>query len=100
MCRLLVTGDILILFDINSQKYQDLDFLLPLLDSMMQQDPSCRTTAEGACSMLEETLSALEGSYLQWRLRPRTGESITKRIAYDTYDLAKAGVGQLKEYFV
>jgi len=76
-------------------KYRDLSFLEPLIFSMLHPDPEARPTAGEACLLFQEICSKLSGSYLRWRLRPRT-ETTPESVIYDTVDIAKAGLYQLK----
>lgn len=77
------------------QKCHGLDFLLPLIEIMRQQQPERRPTAEVAFAIFEDISSCLNSSLLRWRLRSRI-ESQSKRVLYDTVAVAREGIYHLK----
>jgi len=77
------------------QKYFGLEFLSPLISSMLQYQPGRRPTAEEALRMFREICSGLNSTFLRWRLRSRT-ESAPERVVYDTVAVAREGFYHLK----
>ncbi|KAI0077830.1 hypothetical protein K474DRAFT_1697485 [Panus rudis PR-1116 ss-1] len=77
------------------EKYYGLEFLQPLLSSMLQEEPELRPTADAARLQFMRIRSELNPSLLRWRLRSRK-ESAPERIVYDTVAAAKEGIYHIK----
>ncbi|KAL1945822.1 hypothetical protein VTO73DRAFT_1824 [Trametes versicolor] len=58
------------------QKYYDLEFLAPLVDAMVQQDPKARPTIDSACDVFDEILTASPLSRLRSRAKRRGEDPI------------------------
>ncbi|CAL1712372.1 unnamed protein product [Somion occarium] len=76
-------------------KYHGLEFLQPLVSSMLQDQPEGRPTAEAANMAFQKIRLSLNDSILRWRLRSRF-ESAPERVVYDTLAVAKEGIYHLK----
>ncbi|KAI0077826.1 hypothetical protein K474DRAFT_1039953 [Panus rudis PR-1116 ss-1] len=77
------------------EKYHGLEFLQPLISSMLQEEPSLRPSAEAARLQFMKIRSTLNPSLLRWRLRSRK-ETAPERVMYDTVAVAKEGIYHLK----
>ncbi|KAI0077828.1 hypothetical protein K474DRAFT_1674582 [Panus rudis PR-1116 ss-1] len=76
-------------------RYYGLEFLQPLISSMLQEEPGLRPTADAAHLQFMRIRSGLNPSLLRWRLRSRK-ESAPERVMYDTVAAAKEGIYHLK----
>ncbi|KAI0077824.1 hypothetical protein K474DRAFT_1039770 [Panus rudis PR-1116 ss-1] len=77
------------------EKYYGLEFIQPLISSMLQEEPGLRPTADAAQLQFMRIRSGLNPSLLRWRLRSRK-ESAPERVMYDTVAVAKEGIYHLK----
>lgn len=80
------------------QKYNNLEFLRPLLVSMTQRNPSARPTAEEALQRLRDVARVPSGISYRWRLRPRD-EHPVKKVVSDIRSLFHEGYLQLRYCF-
>ncbi|KLO17291.1 hypothetical protein SCHPADRAFT_821640 [Schizopora paradoxa] len=53
------------------EPYANMEFLRPLIEALIQQDPKARPSAPQALSQFEKLVSARRGYSLRWRLRKR-----------------------------
>lgn len=60
-----------------SQKCNNLDFVIPLLESMLERDPRLRPTSDEAEEMFERIVSEQPPLALRWRLKTRESDPIT-----------------------
>ena len=74
-----------------AQKFQGLDFLLPLIDAMTDEDPTNRVAASEALGIFHETNAEVERSMMRRRLRLRN-ETIHGRIIA----VAREGIDSLR----
>ncbi|KAI0077840.1 hypothetical protein K474DRAFT_1595284 [Panus rudis PR-1116 ss-1] len=77
------------------EKYHGLEFLEPLISSMLQRDPSSRPTADVASMMFTKIRSGLNFSILRRRLRSRK-ETTSERVLHDTVAAARQGMYHLR----
>ncbi|KII88221.1 hypothetical protein PLICRDRAFT_110166 [Plicaturopsis crispa FD-325 SS-3] len=77
------------------QKYQDLDFLIPLVQEMTQRDPNRRPSASDAFDIFRDIHEQLDPSAQRWRLRPRN-ETVPERVVRDTIAVAKGGMSSIR----
>ncbi|KAI0077229.1 hypothetical protein K474DRAFT_1596436 [Panus rudis PR-1116 ss-1] len=79
------------------EKYHGLEFLEPLISSMMHPQPNRRPTPESAQQLFKDISSRINDITFRWRLRPRK-ETISERVVYDTVSVAREGLYQLKRF--
>ncbi|KAI0827759.1 kinase-like domain-containing protein [Trametes gibbosa] len=93
--------DIFALGDLYSQefeqKFNNVDFLLSLIEAMTQKEPGRRPTAQEVAREWEKTRTTLNESLLRWRLVPK-GEAPLERMVNDTVAVAWEGVYRLKQF--
>ncbi|KAI0828026.1 kinase-like domain-containing protein [Trametes gibbosa] len=93
--------DIFALGDLYSQefeqKFNNVDFLLSLIEPMTQKEPGRRPTAQEVAREWEKTRTTLNESLLRWRLVPK-GEAPLERVVNDTVAVAWEGVYRLKQF--
>ena len=73
-----------------------MDFLLPMIDHMKQQQPELRPTIDDVTSHWE-TIRETKSSLSSWRLSPRS-ETTVERAINDTVAAALGGLKTLKSY--
>ncbi|EGO02260.1 hypothetical protein SERLA73DRAFT_86540 [Serpula lacrymans var. lacrymans S7.3] len=76
------------------EKYYNLDFLVPLIEIMTQEDPNLRPSASVAMAAFRRIHSKLDNNMSNWRLRSRN-ESISERVFHGTVAVAKGGINSL-----
>ncbi|KII88223.1 hypothetical protein PLICRDRAFT_175846 [Plicaturopsis crispa FD-325 SS-3] len=72
------------------QKFQNVDFLLPLVDAMTKHDPDQRPTASSAFKAFRHIHGNLNLSTTRWRLQPRN-ENPPETVIRDTLAVATGG---------
>ncbi|KAI0077838.1 hypothetical protein K474DRAFT_1707019 [Panus rudis PR-1116 ss-1] len=79
------------------EKYHGLEFLQPLISSMLNRIPSSRPTAADAAMAFTRIRSGLHPSLLRRRLRSRK-ETAPERVLNDTVAAAREGIYHLKRF--
>ncbi|KII88218.1 hypothetical protein PLICRDRAFT_110998 [Plicaturopsis crispa FD-325 SS-3] len=79
------------------EKYQDLDFLFPLVHVMTQLDPNRRPSASDAFDLFRDIHDQLDTSISRRRLRPRN-ETVPERVVRDTLAVAKDGMSSIRRF--
>ncbi|KAH9851084.1 kinase-like domain-containing protein [Lenzites betulinus] len=77
-------------------KYTNIEFLLPLITSMMQKSPERRPTAVQVSREWQNIRAALDDALLRWRLVPKKEQPL-ERVVNDTVAVAWEGVYRLKK---
>ncbi|EGO28004.1 hypothetical protein SERLADRAFT_462397 [Serpula lacrymans var. lacrymans S7.9] len=65
------------------EKYQGMDFLIPLIDAMTEEEPDHRPSATVALPLFRRIHNNLDSELIRLRLRPRY-ETVSERIVRDT----------------
>ncbi|KAI0669476.1 kinase-like domain-containing protein [Trametes maxima] len=78
-------------------KYSNVEFLLPIIEPMTQQQPAARPTAEQALREWEKRRVDIQDSLYRWRLGPKS-EPTLERVVNDTVAVAWEGVYRLKQF--
>ncbi|KAI0645037.1 hypothetical protein C8Q79DRAFT_747305 [Trametes meyenii] len=92
--------DIFTLGDLYSkefEKYSNVEFLLPLIEPMTEQQPEERPTAEQALQEWEKRRADIQESLYRWRLGPKS-EPTLERVVNDTVAVAWESVYRLKQF--
>ncbi|KAI0325870.1 hypothetical protein GY45DRAFT_1374426 [Cubamyces sp. BRFM 1775] len=79
------------------QKYNDMQFLIPMIERMKQRQPELRPTAEEVYNQWIEIRDSLNKNTSRWRLSPRS-EAAIGRMLNDTVAVAWEGISHLKKY--
>ncbi|KAI0363590.1 kinase-like protein [Pilatotrama ljubarskyi] len=79
------------------QKYNSTQFLLPLIEPMLQQRPELRPTASQLLQKWEHIRADLNESLYRWRLGPKTEPAI-ERMFNNTVAVAWEGIYHLKKF--
>ncbi|KAJ2971901.1 hypothetical protein NUW54_g12389 [Trametes sanguinea] len=78
------------------QEFKNVEFLSPLIESMKQQRPDQRPTADQALREWQKTRATLSESLSRWRLVPKEEPPI-ERVVNDTVAVAWEGIYHLKK---
>ncbi|KAI0365099.1 kinase-like protein [Pilatotrama ljubarskyi] len=78
------------------QRYNSMDFLVPLIDKMKRRRPEERPTAEEVLREWESIRADLDESLFRWRLGPKSEPAI-ERMFNDTVAVAWEGVYRLRK---
>ncbi|KAI0330378.1 kinase-like protein [Cubamyces sp. BRFM 1775] len=79
------------------QRYNSMQFLVPLIDNMRQPRPESRPTAAQLLAQWEEIKADLKVSLFRWRLGPKT-EPAVERVLNDTVAIAREGIYHLRKF--
>ncbi|KAH9888338.1 kinase-like domain-containing protein [Cubamyces lactineus] len=79
------------------QRYNGMQFLIPLIDNMRQPRPELRPTAAQLLAQWEEIKADLKESLFRWRLGPKT-EPAVERVLNDTVAIAREGIYHLRKF--
>ncbi|KAJ2986031.1 hypothetical protein NUW54_g9929 [Trametes sanguinea] len=79
------------------EKYNNMQFLVPLIDRMKQRQPSARPTADELLAQWRNIRDALNKNTFRWRLVPRS-EAAIERVINGTVAVAWEGINHLKKY--
>lgn len=78
-----------------AQRYHSLQFLLPLIESMMNKQPEQRLTASELVQIFASTRKTLNPNGFRWRLGPKS-EPAYERLFNDGVAVAKESINQLR----
>ncbi|KAI0774924.1 kinase-like domain-containing protein [Trametes elegans] len=81
------------------QKYNSMQFLVPLIEKMRRTSPASRPTALELLAQWEEIRADLRESLYRWRLGSKSEPAI-ERMFNDTFAVAREGIYHLKKFVV
>ncbi|KAI0774936.1 hypothetical protein BD413DRAFT_670235 [Trametes elegans] len=81
------------------QKYNNMKFLVPLIEKMRRTSPASRPTAPELLAHWGEIRADLSESLYRWRLGPKSEPAI-ERMLNDTFAAAREGIYYLKKFAI